>query len=59
VFHAFLKLTFSCRMGNYVTEPEEARFYGTQLFDLVGSGKLKLKIFKEYDFSAEVRASST
>jgi NADPH2:quinone reductase len=46
-------------MGNYVTEPEEARFYGTQLFDLVGSGKLKLKIFKEYEFSAEVRASIT
>jgi len=32
---------------------EESRFYGTQLFDLVAKGALKIKIFGHYPFTAE------
>ncbi|PPR06600.1 hypothetical protein CVT24_001785 [Panaeolus cyanescens] len=40
-------------MNNYVATPEEASYYGNQLFDLVEKGELKIKIFKEYKFTAE------
>jgi len=40
-------------MNNYVATPEEASYYGKKLFDLVASGELKIKVFKEYPFTAE------
>jgi len=40
-------------MSNYTYTPEEAAHYGKILFDLVEKGELKVKIFKEYPFTAE------
>lgn len=40
-------------MSNYVYTPEEAHYYGTKVFDLISQGILKIKIFKEYAFTAE------
>ena len=40
-------------MKNYVFTPEEGRRYFTELFDLVASQKLKVRVHKEYPFTAE------
>jgi len=40
-------------MGNYIVTPEESYHYGTELFDLISKGVLKIKIHKEYKFTAE------
>ncbi|KAF8808020.1 NAD(P)-binding protein [Phlegmacium glaucopus] len=40
-------------MANYVFTPEEAAHYGKELLDLVEKNELKIKIFKEYPFTAE------
>jgi NADPH2:quinone reductase len=40
-------------MTNYVFAPEEAQHYGKVLFELVSNGTLNIKIWKEYDFTAE------
>jgi len=36
-----------------VTTPEEAYYYGTELFKIVESGELKINIHKEYPFTVE------
>lgn len=41
------------RMNNYAYTPSEILHYGTQIFDLISNGTLKIKIFKEYPFTAE------
>ncbi|KAJ7922781.1 hypothetical protein B0H13DRAFT_1981728 [Mycena leptocephala] len=48
-----LKLLRQRRVGNYAKTAEELYHYTTQLFALVGDGSLKIKIHKEYPFSAE------
>lgn len=49
-----------CRMANYIYTPEEARYYGDKLFDLVAKDELKITIHKEYPFTTEgVRAAQT
>lgn len=40
-------------MSNYTYTAEEARYYGQKVFDLISKGTLKIKIFKEYPFTAE------
>ena len=40
-------------MSNYVTEPEEAVYYGKKVFELIENGTFKTNIFKEYPFTAE------
>ena len=40
-------------MLNYVFTPEEAAYYGKLVFDLVEKNELKIKIFKDYPFTAE------
>ncbi len=40
-------------MANYIFTPEEAAYYGKTLFDLVEKNELKIRIFKEYPFTAE------
>ena len=40
-------------MFNYVYTPEEAAYYGKELFDLVEKNVLKIQIFKEYPFTTE------
>lgn len=40
-------------MSNYVYTAEEAAHYGKVLFNLVETGALKIKIFKEYPFTEE------
>jgi len=40
-------------MGNYVFTPEEAAHYGKEVFDLIKNNELKIRIFKEYSFTAE------
>ena len=41
------------RVHNYVYTPEEALHYGTETFDLVSKGSLKIRIYNEYPFTAE------
>jgi NADPH2:quinone reductase len=53
----FLLNTFDS-VGNYLTEPKEAREYGSQLMELIANGSLKINIHKEYSFDAEVRVLS-
>ncbi|KIK62956.1 hypothetical protein GYMLUDRAFT_41242 [Collybiopsis luxurians FD-317 M1] len=38
---------------NYVTNAEEAYYYGHKAFGLISNGILKINIFKEYDFTTE------
>ena len=40
-------------MANYVYTPEEAWTYGTELFDLIAKGTLKINIYKDYPFTTE------
>ncbi|THV06469.1 NAD(P)-binding protein [Dendrothele bispora CBS 962.96] len=40
-------------MNNYVYTPEEARYYGNKVWDLIADGVLKINIFEEYPFTAE------
>ncbi|KAJ7597729.1 NAD(P)-binding protein [Mycena floridula] len=40
-------------MTNYTVTPAEMLYYGTKVFDLVGSGVLKINVFKEYPFTTE------
>lgn len=40
-------------MANYVYTAAESLHYGTLIFDLISKGTLKIKIHKEYEFSAE------
>ena len=44
-----------CRptLGNYITTREELDLYSKELFDLVAKSIVKLKVHKEYPFSAE------
>ncbi|EMD32574.1 hypothetical protein CERSUDRAFT_87891 [Gelatoporia subvermispora B] len=47
-------------MANYTYTPEEANYYGTELFDLISKGVLKINIYKEYPFTTEgVREAQT
>jgi len=41
------------RMNNYVCTPEEIRYYGDKVWDLIADGVLKINIFQEYPFTAE------
>lgn len=48
------------RMGNYAYTPEEALDYSETLYKLIEKGVMKVKIFKEYPFTAEgVKAAHT
>lgn len=38
---------------HYLTTLEEREFYGSQLFDLISKGDLKINIFADYPFTAE------
>ena len=38
---------------NYMVTPEEIDFYTKGLFDLIEKGVIKIKIHKEYPFTAE------
>lgn len=40
-------------MIHYTTTVEEREFYGTQLFNMISKGELKINIFKDYPFSAD------
>ncbi|KAG6899820.1 hypothetical protein C0993_006521 [Termitomyces sp. T159_Od127] len=40
-------------MANYVYTAEEAYYYGQRVFELIGSGSLRINIYKEYPFTAE------
>ena len=40
-------------MSNYVYTAEEAAYYGKFLFNLIETGALNIKIFKEYPFTTE------
>ena len=40
-------------MGNYVFTAEEVAHYGKEVFDLIENNELKIRIFKEYSFTAE------
>ncbi|KAI0646415.1 NAD-P-binding protein [Trametes meyenii] len=40
-------------LANYVFTPEEGRRYGAELFRLIGSGELKIRVHGEYPFTAE------
>ncbi|KAF8628218.1 hypothetical protein AX15_004006 [Amanita polypyramis BW_CC] len=40
-------------MNDYVFTAEEGYYYGNRLFDLISKGSLKIRIFKEYPFTAE------
>jgi NADPH2:quinone reductase len=31
--------------------PDEGHYYGTQAFDLISKGIIKIKVFKEYPFT--------
>lgn len=47
-------------MGNYVVTPDEAYYYGNELWKSIESGQLKINVYKEYPFSAEgVRQAQT
>jgi NADPH:quinone reductase len=41
------------RLLNYLVTPEEIDFYGPKLFSEIATGSVKLKVFKEYPFTAE------
>lgn len=40
-------------VGNYAQTPEELYYYTTELFDMIASGNLKIRVHKEYPFTAE------
>jgi NADPH:quinone reductase len=40
-------------MMNYLVEPEETTFYGSQLYELIANGTINIRIHKEYPFTAE------
>ena len=40
-------------MMNYMSKPEEARFYTEQVFGMIADGSLKITISQEYPFTAE------
>jgi NADPH:quinone reductase len=40
-------------VGNYIVTPEESYTYGTQLFNYIADGTLKINIWKTYAFTAE------
>jgi NADPH:quinone reductase len=40
-------------VGNYVVTPDEAYFYGTELFKQIEAGVLKINIWKTYPFTPE------
>ncbi|KAH9948203.1 NAD-P-binding protein [Amylocystis lapponica] len=40
-------------MITYIVTPEESLYYGTELFSLISSGVLKIKVHKEYPFTTE------
>ena len=40
-------------MGNYITTPEEADHYATELWELIKTGVFKIRISNVYPFTAE------
>jgi len=40
-------------VGNYAQTPEELHYYTTELFNMIASGKLNIRVHKEYPFTAE------
>jgi NADPH2:quinone reductase len=40
-------------MANYIFTPEEAAYYGREVFDLIERNDLKIQIFKDYPFTSE------
>lgn len=40
-------------MSNYVFTAEEAHYYGSKVFELIGNGTLKINVFKDYPFTTE------
>lgn len=40
-------------MNNYAYTPSEIHHYGSQVFELISNGTIKIKIFNEYPFTAE------
>ncbi|KAJ8691639.1 NADPH:quinone reductase [Pleurotus ostreatus] len=40
-------------VGNYTYTPSESLHYGNKIFDLISKGVLKLRIYKEYPFTAQ------
>lgn len=49
-----------CSVPGYMTTAEESAYYEKELWKLIESGTVKIKIFKEYPFTADgVRASQT
>jgi NADPH2:quinone reductase len=40
-------------MANYIFTPEEAAYYGREVFGLVEKNELKIQIFKDYPFTTE------
>ena len=41
------------RLLHYVETVDELYHYGTELFSLISSGVIKIKVFKEYPFTAQ------
>lgn len=41
------------RLANYVYTPEEGRRYSTELYKLLASGELNVRVHAEYPFTAE------
>jgi len=39
--------------NHYLVLPEEGRVFSTELFDLIAKGLVKIKVYKEYSFTAE------
>ncbi|KZT08736.1 NAD-P-binding protein [Laetiporus sulphureus 93-53] len=47
-------------LANYTVTPEETLQYGTELFQLISSGVIKIVVYKEYPFTTEgVREAQT
>ncbi|KZT73271.1 NAD(P)-binding protein [Daedalea quercina L-15889] len=38
---------------NYIVTPEETLYYGTELFQLIATGAVKINVYKEYPFTTE------
>lgn len=43
---------------NYITTPEEFETYTKELFELIGSGKIEVKVHEQYPLQEAARAHS-
>jgi NADPH2:quinone reductase len=49
--HVLTRLDY--RAFNYLAEPEEVTRYGQELYDLVANGTIKVRVHREYPFTAQ------